>query len=770
MRHYFIAILLLLIAFVTNGQEKHSLSGTITDAETGEELIGATVYVDDLETGTISNEYGFYSLTIPGGIFTVRISYIGYNTVYETVDFSSDHVLNIELNLTSTSLEEVVISAEKNDENIRSAEMGVVKMDVKELETIPVLFGERDILKTIQLLPGVSASGEGSTGFFVRGGNTDQNLILLDEAPVYNASHLLGFFSVFNSDALKEVKLYKSGIPARFGGRLSSVLDVHMNNGNTKKLAVTGGLGLISSRLTVEAPIVKDKGSFIVSGRRTYADLVYSLVDSDFRGNSLYFYDLNAKANYKVSDKDRIYLSGYFGRDRFGLENFGFDWGNTTGTLRWSRIFNDKLFSNTSLIYSNYDYKIKADFSETLTEVSSGIEDLNFKQDFSWFINTDNTVRFGLNVIYHTFKPGKLESSGENEINDIILEQQYAYESGIYLSNDQKIGARLNINYGFRYSMFNAVGPGTVNTYANDGSIVNSELYQQGEGIINYQGFEPRFSASFVLNETSSMKASFQRMFQYVHLLSSTTSENPTDIWVPSSINVKPGSSEQYSIGYFRNFLDDRFETSVEVYYKDLHDQIDYKDGANVLLNEDVEADLAFGKARSYGAEFYIKKRTGKFTGWIGYTLGKTEKQFDLINSGNWYSARQDRLHDISLVGSYKVNEKWTISANWIYYTGDAVTFPSGQYVIDGRTVPLYTERNGYRMPDYHRLDVSATLLGRQDRKIKSSWNFSIYNLYGRENAYSISFREKEDEPGVNEAVQISLFSIIPSVTWNFKF
>jgi len=772
MREFIIIIFLLLLGWTGNGQEKHNhtLSGTITDAITGEELIGATVYVNEMEIGTASNIYGFFSLTIPAGIYNVRISYIGYNTLNQKVDFYSNQILNIELKPESTNLEEIVITGEKKDENVRSAEMGIIKMDVKELETIPVLFGEKDILKTLQLLPGVSGAGEGSTGFYVRGGNTDQNLILLDEAPVYNASHLLGFFSVFNSDALNDMKLYKSGIPARYGGRLSSVLDVHMNNGNMKNLSVTGGLGLISSRLTIESPIVKDKGSFIISGRRTYADIVYGLLDSDFRGNTLYFYDLNAKANYKLGEKDRVFISGYFGRDRFGLEDFGFNWGNATATLRWNHIFNPKLFSNTSFIYSNYDYQIIANFSETNTEVSSGIQDYNFKQDYSWYSNANNTLRFGFKVVYHTFKPGKLVSTGDNAVNDIILDQLYAFESGIYLSNDQKIGSNLNINYGIRYSMFNAVGPGSVNKYDDEGNIIETNNFNKGEGIINYFGFEPRISTSYLLTENSSVKASFQRTYQYVHLLSSSTSDNPTDIWVPSSANVKPGSAEQYSVGYFRNFFDDNFETSVEVYYKDMHDQIDYKDGANVLLNEYVEADLTFGIGRSYGLEIFIKKRTGKFTGWIGYTLGKTEKKFVEINNGDWYPARQDRRHDISIVGSYKINKKWTLAANWIYYVGDAVTFPSGQYVIDGRTVPLYTERNGYRMPDYHRMDISATLLGKQTRKIKSSWNFSLYNVYARENAYSISFREKEDFPGVNEAVQISLFSIIPSVTWNFKF
>ncbi|RLC23476.1 MAG: hypothetical protein DRH21_06980 [Deltaproteobacteria bacterium] len=770
MKINFLIVFFLFFTQVLFAQEKNTLSGYIKDGSTGEELIGATVYIQELSIGTVSNVYGFYSITIPAGDYHVRYSYIGYETEVDSIDFYANQVINIELKPQSTQLDEVVITGEQSDENVRSAEMGVVKMDVKDLDVIPVLFGEKDILKTIQLMPGVSGAGEGSTGFYVRGGNTDQNLILLDEAPVYNASHLLGFFSVFNSDALKDMKLYKSGIPARYGGRLSSVLDVHMNNGNSKKFTMQGGIGIISSRLTLEAPIVKDKGSFIISGRRTYADVVYSIFDPDFRGNSLYFYDLNAKANYTLGEKDRIYLSTYFGRDKFEFGNFGFDWGNKTATLRWNHLYNERLFSNTSFIYSNYNYKIKAEMSEAVTRISSGIEDLNFKQDFSFYANSNNTARFGFNVIYHTFFPGELTSEGENAFNDIILDQQQAFESGIYASNEQKIGTRFNMNYGLRLSMFNSMGPGTFNTYDSDGSITNTQEYDSWENIINYYGFEPRMSASFLLNEVSSIKVSFQRTYQYIHLLSSSTSENPTDIWVPSSINVKPGIAEQYSIGYFRNFFDDKFETSVEVYYKDMHNQIDYKDGANVLLNEYVEADLAFGIGRSYGLEVFLKKRLGKFTGWIGYTLGKTEKQFDQINEGNWYSARQDRRHDISIVGSYKLSQKWTLAANWIYYTGDAVTFPSGQYIIDGNSVPLYTERNGYRMPDYHRLDISATYMGKQTRRFNSSWNFSLYNVYAHENAYSISFRESEDNPYENEAVQLSLFSIIPSITWNFKF
>ena len=543
-----------------------------------------------------------------------------------------------------------------------------------------------------------------------------------------------------------------------------------MNNGKSKQLAITGGLGVISSRLNVEAPIKKDIGSFILAGRRTYADVVYSIFEPDFRGNSLFFYDLNTKANYRVTDKDRIYLSGYLGRDKFGFGDFGFNWGNITGTLRWNHVFNDRLFSNTSFIYSNYNYEITADISGTSLEIRSGIQDLNGMQDFSYYLNAANTLRFGAQLIYHTFKPGERRSEGVNAEFDIILEEQKAYESGIYMSNEQKVGSRMNLVYGLRYSLFSVVGPGTVYSFDDEGKVQDSRAYQKGENIINYGNLEPRLSVSYILNEKSSVKASVHRMSQYLHLLSASTSDNPTDVWVPSSANVRPETSEQYSMGYFRNFKENRYEASAEVYYKDMHNIVDYKDGADVLLNQYVEAELAFGRGRSYGLELFVKKRTGKFTGWIGYTLSNTEIRIDGINNDDWYPARQDRRHDISIVAGYKLSARWSIAANWVFYTGDAVTFPSGQYYIDGHVVPLYSERNGYRMPDYHRLDFSATLNGKQKRKVKSSWNFSVYNVYARQNAYSISFRQSESNPDVNEAVRLALFSIVPSVTWNFKF
>ena len=751
-------------------QDKFTLSGYVKDASSGEELIGATIYIEELKSGGTTNVYGYYSLTIPKGNYHIRYSYIGFESNTALIDLSKNQIRDLELKVQESTLSEVVIKGEADDANIRSAEMGVVKMDIKEINKIPVLFGEMDIIKTLTLMPGVSSGGEGKGGFYVRGGNTDQNLILLDEAPVYNASHLMGFFSVFNSDAIKDMTLYKAGIPAKFGGRLSSVLDVHMKEGNQKKYSVSGGLGLISSRLTVEGPIVKDKGSFIVSGRRTYADVLYGLFDKDFSDMSLFFYDLNAKANYRIGENDRVFISGYFGKDKLGTEKFGFNWGNTTGTLRWNHLFNSRLFSNTTLIYSSYNYQINITQSNSEFEISSGIEDYHVKQDFTFFANTDNTVKFGMDVIYHTFKPGDLISAGELQIDNIIIDKKHAFESGIYLSNEQKFGSRIKFDYGIRLSMFNEVGPGSVYQYNQDGDITDEQTYNKGEVMKTYMEPEPRLSMSYLLNESSSLKASFQRNAQYIHLLSASTSDNPTDVWVPSSSLIKPEKANQYSVGYFRNFLNNTFETTIEVYYKDMYDLVDYKDGADILLNEHVEADLVFGKGRSYGVELLFKKSLGKFTGWVGYTLSKTERQFEAINSGDWFSARQDRTNDVSVVGMYDINDRLAVSASWLFYTGDAVTMPSGQYLIDGNIVPLYTERNGYRMPDYHRLDLSLTLKGKQTQKFQSSWNFSIYNAYARQNAYSISFEESETVPGTMEAVQFSLFSIIPSVTWNFNF
>jgi hypothetical protein len=747
--------------------QNYTISGNITDATSGEDLIGATVFIKSTSTGTTANTYGFYSLSLPKGKQIVSFSFIGYKTIIREVTLNKDMTINIQLRPDETLLDEVVISVEGEDENIRSAVMGVEKLDINQIEKIPVLFGEKDILKTIQLLPGISATSEGSSGFSVRGGSPDQNLILLDEAPVYNASHLMGFFSVFNADALKGVTVYKGGIPAKYGGRASSVLDITMKDGNNKKLSVSGGIGLISSKLTVEGPIIKDKMSFIVSGRRTYADLIAQLtgfLDDDM---SLYFYDLNAKLNYKLNDNNRIFLSGYFGKDvtRFG-SSMGMDWGNTTGTIRWNHLFSSKLFSNTTFIYSNYDYSFKAGDN---VEMGSGIEDLGFKQDFSWFLNPENTIKFGLNTTHHSFNPGVLTFENEDS-QEIVLEKKQALESAVYISNSQKIGRRLSAEYGLRLSMFNQIGPGWANTFNDNNEKTDSVFYEKGKLMQSYFEYEPRISFSYLLNETSSVKASYNRMAQYLHLLSNSTSGQPTDTWMPSSTNLKPQVVNQYSLGYFKNFDDNKFEFSVEGYFKTMDNVADYEDGTDILLNENIEAYILSGIGRSYGLELFFKKKYGKFTGWISYTLSRTERKIDGINHDNWYPAKYDKPHDLSVVGIYQLNKRLSISATWIYYTGNAVTFPSGKYEYEGNQIPYYTERNGYRMPNYHRLDLNLHLDGKAKKRFQSSWDFSIYNAYNRYNAYSITFQESETVPGATEAVKLSLFGIVPSISWNFKF
>ncbi|MCC7031197.1 MAG: TonB-dependent receptor, partial [Chitinophagaceae bacterium] len=572
------------------------------------------------------------------------------------------------------------------------------------------------------------------------------------------------------SDALKDVTLYKGDIPAEFGGRASSVLDVKMKDGNNKKFTASGGIGLISSRLTVEGPIVKDKGSFIISGRRTYADLFLKLSKDSLRSSSkLYFYDLNLKANYQISKRDRIFLSGYFGKDILGLgSSFGFDWGNTTSTIRWNHIISAKLFSNTSIIYSDYSYKIKAGFDDQSFQIKSSIRDYDLKQDFSLFANANNSIKFGFNFMHHTFRPTEFSGTGINTSDS--LKNRYALEGGVYVQNEQTISKNISVKYGLRFSMFDYLGPGTSYTYDSKGNPLSKQSYANGETIKLYNGLEPRISAKYQLNDVSSVKASYNRNLQYLHLLSNSTTSSPTDIWVPSSNNVKPQIANQVAVGYFRNFKDNVYEFSFETYYKTLGNQIDYKNGADLFLNPDVEAELEYGKGRAYGAEFYFHKQSGRLTGWVSYTLSRSLRIFENINEGNEYPAKQDRIHDIAIVGMYDLTKKIKISANWVYNTGSAVTFPSGSYIIDHQKVPYYTERNGYRMPAYHRLDVGATWYRKKTDKRESSWNFSVYNAYGRQNAYSISFQTNKNDPTKTEALQTSLFRWVPSITYNFKF
>ncbi len=759
---------LLLGGTLLSAQNRYTISGEITDAETGEDLVAATVYLEGSSLGSASNSYGFFSLTVPGGKQVLVCRYIGYEEFRKEIDLNEDMYLNIRLKGQSTQLDEVVVRAERADRNLSSVDIGVEKLDISSISKIPVLLGEKDVLKTLQLLPGISTISEGSAGFSVRGGSVDQNLILLDEAPVYSASHLLGFFSVFNADAIRDVNVYKGGIPANFGGRAASVVDIQMKDGNSQRFAGSGGIGLISSRLTLEGPISRDKSSFILSGRRSYADLIAvgtGLLES---GTSLYFYDLNAKINYRLNENNRIFLSGYFGKDDFGFEEFGTDWGNATGTLRWNHLFGPRLFANTTFIYSNYTYGFN--LNDDL-KLSSGIEDFAFKEDLTLFLNPNHTLRFGLNSTYHKFNPGEL-LTGDGEfaaIGDLVMEQKQSVESGLYLSSKSRFGERFSAEYGIRLSVFHQLGEGWDFRYNEDNERIDSTWYGKGELMQSYFSLEPRLSMNYRLGEFSAIKASFNRITQYLHLLSNSTSGQPTDTWVPSSTNVEPVTVNQYSAGYYRNFLDNNLEVSVEAYYKDMHKVTDYEDGTNVFFNEDIEASIVSGDGRSYGLEFYLKKKYGKLTGWLSYTLARTEILIPEI-SPLWYPTSYDKTHDVALVMSYELTRRLSLSGSWIYFTGNAVTFPSGKYEFDGYLASYYTERNGYRMPDYHRLDFNLHLAGKERKRFKSSWDFSVYNAYNRYNAYLIQFRESESQAGTTEAVKLSLFGIVPSITWNFEF
>jgi hypothetical protein len=766
---------LFFLSFGVYSQEKFTISGTISDSLKGEEIISASIRVKGQNVGTISNEYGFYSLTLPKGTYTIVYSNSGYSPKEIAVELNQSKAVNIQLvSMTNKTLQlgEVKVSATKEDQNITNPIMGVERLDPASVAKIPVLLGEKDIIKSLQLLPGIKSAGEGNAGFYVRGGGADQNLILLDEAPVYNASHLLGFFSTFNSDAIKDAVLYKGNQPANFGGRLSSVLDIKMNEGNSKRYNVSGGIGVISSRLNVEGPIVKDKSSFLISGRRTYVD-VFLKGTEQFKDITLYFYDLNAKVNYRINQKNRVFLSGYFGRDKLGLEQFGIVWGNATGTVRWNHLVNDKLFSNTSLIFSSYDYKIVIKSAAADFNIKSSIKDINLKQEFQYYVNTRNKVRFGLNAIQHSIIPGQLEASSASVfgLNPVTLSTNKSLESALFVANDWTITEKLTMSYGVRLSSFSLLGNDqNTYTYNADGDVVDTTVYAKNAVIQTYPVFEPRVSFSYVYSKTASLKAAYSRNAQYIHLISNTTTTLPSDLWISSSLNIKPEIADQVSIGWFKNFKQNTYEFNVETYYKSMLNQIDYKNGANLQSNDLIEGELLYGIGRAYGVEFILKKKTGKFTGWLGYTLSRSERKISGINDGAWYAAKQDRTHDISIVGIYDLTPKVSVSALFVCYTGNAVTFPSGKYLINGQTQWLYTERNGYRMPTYHRLDLGVTWLRKDTKKFESSWNFSVYNAYGRENAYTISFGYNKENPNITEAVQTSLFRWVPSITYNFKF
>ena len=764
--------LLLAIFFLLSASsfaQNYTISGRIKDKASGEIMIGASVQVQNSKSiGTSTNEYGFFSITLPKGTYIIKFSYVQFSEQIDTIVLDANKVINVYLN-NKSQMNDVVIVSRKRDPFISKAQMGVEKLDIKEISKLPVIFGEKDVLKTLQLLPGVKSEGEGSSGFLVRGGASDQNLILLDEAPVYNASHLLGFFSTFNSDAIKDATLIKGNSPALYGGRLSSVLDVKMNDGNNKDYHYSGGIGLISSQLCVEGPLQKGKSSFLVTGRRTYVDMFLKL-SPQYKDNSLYFYDLNVKANYDINNSNRMFLSGYFGRDKLGLANaFGIDWGNTTGTIRWNSIINPKLFSNTSLIYSNYDYKINIQGSSIAFNINSRIRDLNVKQDFQWYANTKNTIKFGVNIIHHAITPTRFQGDLSNDTLS-TKNTRNSLESAVYITNTYSANNRITIDYGARMAFYSIIGNGSPFYMYNGDIKTDSVTIANGVYGKTYSNLEPRVSVAYKLDNNNNIKAAYSRNTQHLHLLSNSTSTNPTDQWIGDSYNIKPELADQVSFGYFRNIQNNKYELSVETYYKDMQHQIDFKNAADINTSADVESQLLYGKGRAYGLEISIKKKAGRFTGWLSYTLSKTERKIDGINNNEWYLAKQDRTHDISLVGSYTLNKKWSISGIFVYYTGAAVTYPEGKYNVGGNTTFLYSTRNGYRMPAYNRLDLSATYEPQKKKKLHGSWNFSLYNVYGRENAYTIKFEDDPNNPGTTKAVQTALFRWVPSISYNFKF
>ena len=753
--------------------QKKVLSGTVRDANTGETLIGAVITEDLAQVSTSTNSYGFYSLLLPQGDRTVSVSYVGYETQTKVLSLNESIKYDVELIPNQNKLEEVIVSGTRRSKNVKSPQMGAFKFSTEEIKNVPVLFGEKDLLKTIQLLPGVQSGGEGSANFFVRGGGGDQNLILLDEAIVYNASHLLGFFSTFNSDAVKDVQLYKGGIPSQYGGRISSVLDIAMVDGNQKEFSAEGGIGLIASRLKVSAPLSDGRGSFMISGRRTYADLFLKLSsDQDVKQSKLYFYDLNAKLNYRIDDRNKIFVSGYFGKDDLGFsDKFGFNWGNSTATVRWNHIFNDRLFGNTSLIYSDFNYNVGVNGNSGDFDIASKIGNFNLKQDFSFYPSNSSTIRFGVNVLNQTIRPASLSADEDANVNSILIEKRKGWDISAYFSHEWKATERLSLLYGLRLSDFMVIGPGTFYSFDGERDVVGEQYFGNGTVAKHYINLEPRLSASLLLNSQSSIKLSYNRMVQNLHQLTNSTSALPTDQYVLSSLNIKPQLADQVAFGYFRNFSENTYEFSVESYYKSMDNQIDFRTGADLQANKLLEGELLFGKGRAYGLEFLLRKSRGKLSGWIGYTLSKSERKFNGINQGNWFNARQDRTHDVSLVTMYKLSDKWSFGANLIFNSGNAVTYPAGKYDLNNTTLFYYTERNSHRAPNYHRLDLSATYEPQKSNKrFTSSWTFGIYNAYNRRNAYIVDFRENENNPTITEAYQIALFGIIPSVTWNFKF
>ncbi|WP_215240811.1 TonB-dependent receptor [Dyadobacter helix] len=778
--------LMMIMSLTADAQTKQTISGFVKDLANGEGLIGVSVYVRETETGVTTNTYGFYSLTLPAGQYNVVYSYIGYQKIIKEVNLSTDQTVNIEMADESNQLQEVTISTQKEDENVRSIEMSVNKVEMKTIKKMPALLGEVDLIRSIQLLPGVTTVGEGASGFNVRGGDISQNLVLLDEAPVYNSSHLFGFFSVFNPDAVKDVKLIKGGIPAQYGGRISSILDVRMKEGNAKKREINGGIGSIFSRLTYEQPFAAGKGSFIVAARRSYIDILAKpFLNKDLRDSKFNFYDLTAKVNYRLGEKDTFFASGYFGKDVFGGGDFAFGWGNATATGRWNHIFSNKLFMNLTGYYSNYDYSlgqnVNDDNARDKFDWKSKIISKSIKPDFTYYITPNNQLTFGGQYIRYDSRPGKAIAISEGETTDISLDPKYADESALYIGNEQKFGDKISLQYGIRYSYFRSLGPGTEYDYIEEVKgqrklpVLPGKEYGKGDVIKSYGNWEPRASLNIGLNATTSIKASYNRTAQYLHLLSNTAASSPLDVWTLSSPIIKPEMADQVALGWFQNFKDNTYEASVEVYYKKLYNQIDYVPGSDLLLNQYFTGDLLFGKGRAYGAEFYLKKNKGKLTGWVSYTLSRTERQVETVNNDDWFPARFDKPHNFTSVAIYELRKRLTLSANFTIASGTPATFATNRYEIQGWALGNNYEgkRNNSRIPAYHRLDLAATL--KSKRKLfktgEGEWVFSVYNVYNRRNPFSVYTRVNEDNALKTEAVRYSVIgSMIPSVTYNFKF
>ncbi len=771
--------------FIAFCQNKYTISGYVKDSLSGETLIGATISVVNKTKGIASNRFGFYSITLPEGTYNFICSYIGYVSQIKTIQLNGNLDYNFEMMPKMTTEQTVVISSKRRDANVKNAQMGKIDLSMNQVKAIPAFLGEVDVLKTIQLLPGVQSAGEGSSGLYVRGGGPDQNLILLDDAVVYNTGHLFGFFSIFNGDAIKNTSLIKGGMPAQYGGRLSSVLDIAMKEGNDKTFEMEGGIGLIASRLSIQGPIKKNKASFIVSARRTYVDaLVKPFIKktNSFYGSGYYFYDLNAKVNYKFSEKDHLYLSGYFGKDRFDFVNgeqslnVKIPWGNGTGTLRYNHVFNSRLFSNTTLVFNNYNFKFDAIQNNLEFDLYSGIKDLNVKEDFDLYPSSNHKLKFGALYTYHTFTPNVVTGSQDSvKFMPNNAEKKYAREGAVYLQDDWDVSDKVKINIGLRGSGFQQVGPYKFYTTDANGNRLDSTVYGSGKPVKTYLGLEPRFTIRYSLNDQTSLKASVTRNFQYIHLVSNAGTTLPTDLWVPSTLIVKPQISWLYAGGIFENFNDNMYETSIEVYYKNMQNQIEYEEGYTPATLEDTENFFTFGKGWSYGSELFINKTKGRLTGWIGYTLSWTFRRFPHLNSGYKYYAKYDRRHDISVVGIYELSKKWKLSATFVYGTGNAATLPERFYIYDGVLTQEYSAINAYRLPAYHRLDFAATYTPNKhpERRLKSNWVFSIYNVYNRKNPYFIYFDQTGspyDGTLQVQAKQVSLFPVIPSVTWNFKF